>query len=102
MKYATWSLYFPSGSDGYSIEDEAKAVGCNILSSHPIISSCKDNLCVFSGEFDHSLLSSWNFTEVTKNEAIDALRSFNISADISEDGVVSFADPVIQDPVPGQ
>lgn len=91
MKYATWSLYFPdSGSDGYAIDKKFIDAGGSLIDSIPVTPDCKNNVCVFNGNVDFSLLQEWNFQEINRDTALEIISSWNSTCSISDTGNILY------------
>ena len=91
MKYATWSLYFLNKeNNGYAIDNKFSDAGGTMIDSIPVTPDCKNNVCVFSGNVDFSLLQEWNFQEINRDTALEIISSWNSTCSISDTGNILY------------
>jgi hypothetical protein len=75
MKYATWNVYFPEGSnEGSTADQEITARGGKAFGLISLDNSTFSILGQFDDDADISNLDKWSFQEITEEQAVKLLQ----------------------------
>lgn len=88
MKYATWKLNFSNPDYGTGPEGAINAQGCSAEAAYVNgdVTQGAEILGYFTGE--PTDLEIWNFTEITQEEALSFVLSFDETASIDTSGKI--------------
>jgi hypothetical protein len=88
MKYATYSLYFPSETpqEGFAPHVTIRAAGKFIENAFFIDS--KNLVCYVDDSVDASELSQWDFTIITQEKALQLAKNINLESYLKENNEI--------------
>ena len=93
MKYATWKLNFTDPNYGTGPEESIVQQGGTVEASFAEgeVANGARVLGYFSG--NPTGLESWDFTEITQQEALEFVLAFDDTAFVEEDGQINISFP---------
>jgi hypothetical protein len=91
MNYATWQLNFTNPNYGTGPEEKIAALGGHAEGAwaNGEVENGATILGYLDSQQDETKLTTWNFQNVTQQEALDFCVSINPKAELTDDGHIS-------------